>query len=65
MEMDRPPACYLPSVQDGKQEIYLEWPKNYASIIGLDLTVEPTTTHGKNMESINNFLSLLVAMMSL
>ena len=26
MEMDRPPACYFASVQDGKQEIYLEWP---------------------------------------
>ena len=25
--MDRPPACYFASVQDGKQEIYLEWPK--------------------------------------
>ena len=24
--MDRPPACYFASVQDGKQEIYLEWP---------------------------------------
>ena len=27
MEMDRPPACFFASVQDGKQEIYLEWPK--------------------------------------
>ena len=26
MEMDRPPACHFASVQDGKQEIYLEWP---------------------------------------
>ena len=26
MEMDCPPACYFVSVQDGKQEIYLEWP---------------------------------------
>ena len=25
MEMDRPPACHFASVQDGKQEIYLEW----------------------------------------
>ena len=24
--MDRPPACHFASVQDGKQEIYLEWP---------------------------------------
>ena len=24
--MDLPPACYFASVQDGKQEIYLEWP---------------------------------------
>ena len=24
--MDCPPACYFASVQDGKQEIYLEWP---------------------------------------
>ena len=33
MEMDHPPACYFASVQDGKQEIYLEWPnrRNYNS----------------------------------
>ena len=24
--MDRPSACHFASVQDGKQEIYLEWP---------------------------------------
>ena len=24
--MDCPPACYFALVQDGKQEIYLEWP---------------------------------------
>ena len=29
MEMDRPPACYFASVQDGKQEIYLEWPYQF------------------------------------
>ena len=33
MEMDRPPACYFASVQDGKQEIYLEWPKQTPSPI--------------------------------
>ena len=27
MEMYRPPACYFTQVEDGKQEIYLEWPK--------------------------------------
>ena len=26
MEMDRPPACKCTWVEDGKQEIYLEWP---------------------------------------
>ena len=26
MEMVHPPACFFASVQDGKQEIYLEWP---------------------------------------
>ena len=30
--MDRPPAYYFASVQDGKQEIYLEWP--YAAFHG-------------------------------
>ena len=34
MEMDRPPACYFASVQDGKQEIYLEWPYVYANTQG-------------------------------
>ena len=32
MEMDRPPACYFASVQDGKQEIYLEWPNTFFKI---------------------------------
>ena len=27
MEMDRPPACKCTWAEDGKQEIYLEWPK--------------------------------------
>ena len=30
METDRPPACYFTWVEDGKQEIYLEWPKHVA-----------------------------------
>ena len=40
MEMDRPPACYFASVQDGKQEIYLEWPysNNFAGEIDASLT---------------------------
>ena len=29
MEMDRPPACYFTWVEDGKQEIYLEWPNTH------------------------------------
>ena len=38
MEMDRPPACYFASVQDGKQEIYLEWPKQLKEISKRNLT---------------------------
>ena len=30
--MDSPPACHFASVQDGKQEIYLEWPKHKYNI---------------------------------
>ena len=31
--MDRPPACKCTWVEDGKQEIYLEWPYVGAAII--------------------------------
>ena len=29
MEMDRPPTCKYTWAEDGKQEIYLEWPKSH------------------------------------
>ena len=44
MEMDRPPVCYFASVQDGKQEIYLEWPKPAPARACAEIEVWPRGT---------------------
>ena len=51
MEMDCPPACFCTSQQDGKQEIYLEWPKSLSDAIAEQPTNVPKTSSSQSQIS--------------
>ena len=52
MEMDRPPTCKCTWVEDGKQEIYLEWPNLWFYIHIRSFSAEQQLVHYHRQTSL-------------